>query len=246
MDVFIFILLNNIVPIFAIVALGFFISKKFDLNVHTLSKLVFYIFAPSFIFVYIYNAEIYLEMVKVIIIAVIILGLNMLLAAFVSKIKNYNVGMKNAFANSIMFYNSANIGIPLITLVFSSEPFIVNGQTPYLNTAIAAQLMVLMVQNLSTNTIGFINAGRAHGRLKDSIIKTMKMPIVYVIIFAFIMKLLPYDLTKFPLWHSVNYTANALVAVNLIALGVQLSKTRFALDNKDVYFVMLFRCCWDL
>jgi len=241
MNVFAFILINNILPIFAIVTLGFYVSKKFDLNVQTLSKLIFYIISPCFVFVYIYNAEIHMEMMKVVIAVVLLLVLNMILASFVSKIKNYDTGMKNAFVNSIMFYNSANMGIPLITLVFSSEPFIVNGQTPYLNAAVTAQLMVLMVQNLSVNTIGFINAGRAHGHLKDSFVRAMKMPIIYFIIVAFIMKLFPYDLTRFPLWHSVNYIANALVAVNLIALGVQLSKTRFALDNGDVYLSCFLR-----
>jgi len=241
MNVFTFILINNILPIFAIVALGYCISKKFDLNLQTLSKLIFYIISPCFVFVYIYNAEIHMEMVKVVIAVVLLLALNMILASFVSKIKNFDTGMKNAFVNSIMFYNSANMGLPLITLVFSSEPFIVNGQTPYLNAAVTAQLMILMVQNLSVNTIGFINAGRAYGHLKDSFIRVMKMPIIYVIFFAFIMKLIPYDLTRLPLWHSLNYIANALVAVNLIALGVQLSKTRFAFNNTDVYLSCFLR-----
>lgn len=241
MNVFLFILKNNIIPIFALVALGFLISKKYDLNVNTLSKLIFYIFTPSFIFVYIYNAEIHMEMLKITLIAAIILVINMLFATLVSKIRGYSVGMKNAFANSIMFYNSANIGIPLITLVFSSEPFVINGETPYLNTAIAAQLMILMFQNLSVHTIGFINAARAKNHWKDSVAKVFRMPIIYSITLAFIFKFSNYDLTRFPLWPSLNYAANALVAVNLIALGVQLAKTRFRLTNKDVYLSCLIR-----
>jgi len=149
--------------------------------------------------------------------------------------------MKNAFANSIMFFNSANIGVPLITLVFSNKPFVIGGETPYLNTAIAAQIMVMMFQSITINTIGFINAGRANTQWKDSLAKVFKMPIIYTMILAFVFKFSNYDFTKFPLWTSLNYGANALVAVNLIALGVQLSKTRFSFSNKDVYLSCFIR-----
>ncbi|KOA20680.1 hypothetical protein CLHOM_08220 [Clostridium homopropionicum DSM 5847] len=44
---------------------------------------------------------------------------------FLSKARRYDEGFKNAFANSLMFYNCSNIGVPLITLVFSSNPFII-------------------------------------------------------------------------------------------------------------------------
>lgn len=241
MNIFLFILINNITPIFALIALGFFIGKKFELNISTLTKLIFYIFAPSFIFVYLYKTNIPFEMIKVMIIAFMILGAQMLIAALVSRIRGYSEGMKNAFANSIMFYNSANIGIPLITLVFSSEPFVINGETPYLNIALAAQIMVLTVQNISTYTIGFMNAGKANTQWKDTFIKVFKMPTIYAIILAFIFKVLPYDFTKFPLWPSLNYASNAMVSISLIALGVQLTRTNVKLRNADIYLSSFIR-----
>lgn len=241
MNIFLFILTNNIIPIFALIALGFLVSKKFELNINTLSKLIFYVFAPCFIFVYLYKTNIPLEMMKVMIIAFMILGANMLIAAFVSRIRGYSEGMKNAFANSIIFYNSANIGIPLITLVFSSEPFVINRETPYLNIALAAQIMVLTVQNISTYTIGFMNAGKANTQWKDTFIKVFKMPAIYAIVLAFIFKALPYDFKSFPLWSSLNYASNAMVSVSLIALGVQLSRTHIKLSNTEVYLSSFIR-----
>ena len=50
MLIFLHILANNIVPVFVIIGLGYIISKKFNLNVFTLSKLNFYLFVPGFIF----------------------------------------------------------------------------------------------------------------------------------------------------------------------------------------------------
>lgn len=241
MNIFLFILTNNIIPIFTLIALGYFISKKFDLNINTLSKLIFYVFSPCFIFVNLYKTKIPIEMMKVMIIAVMILAANMLITSVVSKARGYSKGLKNAFANSVMFYNSANIGIPLITLVFSSDPFIVNGETPYLSIALAVQIMVLVVQNISTYTIGFMNAWGANTQWKDSFIKILRMPIIYAIVLAFIFKSLPYDITKLPIWPSLNYATNALVPISLLTLGIQLRRTPIEFKNIEVYLSSFIR-----
>lgn len=241
MNVFLFILTNNIIPIFALILLGYFMSKKFNLDIYTLTKLNFYIFVPAFTFVNLYTTKIPFEMIKVLIAAILILTTNMVVAWLMSKIRGYDEGLKNAFANSILFYNSGNIGVPLITLVFSSIPFTINGETPHLNIALTAQIMVLLVQNITTNTLGFLNAGRANTHWKDSIIKVLKMPTIYVIPLAFVLKGISYDMTKIAIWPALNYSRNALVPIALITLGVQLSRTDFQFKNKDVYISAAIR-----
>lgn len=235
MSVFLFILSNNIIPIFTLILLGYFLNKKFDLNIYTLTKLNFYIFVPCFTFTNLYSTDISKEMLKILLIASLIIVTNLLVAIFISKIRGYDEGMKNAFANSILFYNSGNMGIPLITLVFSSSPFIINGETPYLTTALTAQIVILVVQDVATNTLGFVNAARAKTHWKDALIKVLKMPTIYVIPLAFILKALPYNAESLPVWPAFKYASNALVPIALITLGVQLSKTTLRFDNKEVY-----------
>jgi len=241
MNVFLFILTNNIIPIFVLIILGYFMSKKFDLNIYTLTKLNFYIFVPSFTFVNLYTTEIDFEMMKVLASALFILFMSMVVVWFVSRIRGYNEGLKNAFNNSVLFYNSGNIGIPLITLVFSSAPFIINGETPYLSIALTAQIMVLVMQNITTNTLGFLNAGRANKHWKESLVKIFMMPTIYAIPLAFILKAVPYDMTKIPIWPALNYSRNALVPIALITLGVQLSRTAFEFKNKEIYLSAIIR-----
>ena len=55
MDVFLYILTHNILPIICIVCLGFLMGKKFPMDVKTLSKLNFYVFVPTFTFYQIYT-----------------------------------------------------------------------------------------------------------------------------------------------------------------------------------------------
>lgn len=240
MSVFLFILTNNIIPIFILIALGYILNKKFDLSISTLSKLNFYIFVPAFMFVNLYSTQIPFEMITVLFFALCILFANMLVATLIAKVRGYDIGLKSAFLNSVMFYNSGNIGIPLITLVFSSAPYLINGDTPYLNIALTAHIMVLLVQSVTLNTIGFINAGRANGHWKDSLSKVLKMPTIYVIPITLVLKFIPFDFTVIPIWDALNYASRALVSVALLTLGIQLSRTKLGF-NRDIFLSVFFR-----
>ncbi len=243
MDVFLYILTHNILPIICIVCLGFLMGKKFPMDVKTLSKLNFYVFVPTFTFYQIYTTVLPDSMLWVLIFALSLLLLNHLLARGIGRVRKYDTGMRNAFMNSLMFYNSGNIGVPLITLVFSGVPFIIDGETPYLAPALALQIVVLIVQNLSVNTLGFYNAsmGKKMG-WKDALISVFTMPTVYAIPLAFLLKYcLPYDLTQFPLWAAVVYLKNGLVPIALFTLGVQLSRTRIAKPSLDVGMAVFLR-----
>jgi len=241
MSVFLFILTNNILPIFTLIFVGYLIHKKFQIDILSLTKLNFYVFVPAFTFVNLYETDIPLDMIKVLSGAVILLGINMLLGTLITRLKKQDKSFKYAFKNALMFYNSGNIGIPLIILVFSSPPFVVDGQTPYLTLALTAQIMVLIVQNLALNTLGFINANNANMHFKDSILQILKMPTIYAVPLALLLKLIPYDITRFPLWPALNYARNGLVPIALITLGVQLSRTTFKLADKDVYIAVILR-----
>ncbi|AGC67285.1 auxin efflux carrier [Thermoclostridium stercorarium subsp. stercorarium DSM 8532] len=241
MRIFLFILTNNIIPIFALICMGILIDRKFHLDVSTLSKINLYFFVPAFVFVNIYTTKIPLDMLKALGVVILILAINWIYGTVIGKLRRFDVGMTNAFVNSIMFYNSGNFGVPLITLIYSSKPFIVDGETPYLDFALTVQVIVLIVQNLSTNNLGVFNASKASGGVKVALKKALTLPAPYFVIAAFLLKLLPYDLTQFPLWPAFNYVRNGLVAVALLTMGVQLSQTKFHLKNPDVYLSVFSR-----
>lgn len=232
MRIFLFILENNIIPIFILIGLGFILSKKFDLDVFTLGKLNFYIFVPGFIFFNLYTTDLSLNMLKILFYCIVYQLFNDLLARAIAKVKNYDLGQTNAFKNTIMFNNSGNIGVPLITLIFSSAPFVINGKTPYLNDPLAVQIMVLVFMNVSMNTIGFYNAGRANMSAGKSIHKIFTMPSIYAVPAALLIKYINVDITGTPLWTAVGYIKGGLISMALITLGVQLSKTKF--NFKDI------------
>lgn len=154
MAIFLHILGNNIIPIFILILLGF-------------------------LFVNLYSTNIPSGMFKVIEFAFIFMTINALSGLLATKVCKLKGGIRSVFQNSLMFYNSGNFGFPLISLVFSSSPFVIKGETPYLNIAITAQIIIMVFQDLTTNTLGFINAGSANVNFKESLKKVFKMPIIY-------------------------------------------------------------------
>ncbi|NLV64239.1 MAG: AEC family transporter, partial [Clostridiaceae bacterium] len=200
MNIFLFILTNNLIPIFTLIILGIFLGKKFSLDVGTLSKINLYAFVPLFIFVSIYTTEFRSDMIIAAAVVIVIMLINRLLGFLIGRTRKYDQSLTNAFTNSIMFYNSGNFGIPLITMVFSSKLFQVNGETPYLDYALTIQIIVLIIQNTTTNTIGVFNANRAGGSIKEALKKTLNMPSIYFVVLAFVLKLIPYNLEQLPVW----------------------------------------------
>ncbi|MDO4536391.1 MAG: AEC family transporter [Clostridium perfringens] len=241
MEIFLFILLHNILPIFLIILVGFIMGKKFKLDVKTLSKLNFYVFIPSFVFTNIYESKTPLKMINIVFIAALLFLWNLIIPFIICKIRKQDNDFIGAFTNSIALFNSGNIGFTLITLVFSSAPFVIDGQTPYLSFALTCQIMIMAFQTTMSNSIGFINAGRSQTNLKTSITRVLKMPAIYGIVLAFLLKLIPFNLEQIPLWPSFTYMGDALIPVSLISLGIQLTKTKFKFANPDVYISNLFR-----
>ncbi|SHI84760.1 hypothetical protein SAMN02745975_00743 [Geosporobacter subterraneus DSM 17957] len=241
MSIFFHILGFNVVPIFTMIILGFVLGKKFNLDIYTLSKLNFYLFVPGFIFFNLYTSNLDFSLLKVLLFCVLYMAVNDILSRFIAGIRKYDTDMTNAFKNSIMFNNTGNIGLSLITLIFGNAPYIINGQKPYLSEALATQIIVLVFMNITMNTIGFYNAGSAKMKFKDSIGQIFSMPSIYVISFALLMKYLHIDLTGIPIWPAIGYLKDGLVAMALLTLGVQLSRTKFDFGSIDVYIAVTVR-----
>lgn len=233
MQYLLFILLNNVVPIFLLILLGYTVGRKFGLNMYALSKLNIFVFVPIFVFVNLYSAEIPSGMSRVLAFVIALMAVNFALATLAGRVLQYDMPLRNALRNSTMFYNSGNIGIPLITLVFQ--------ESSYLELALTVQILVLVVQNVSTYTVGFFNAGRANMRWQTSVRGILRMPTIYAIPAAFILRDMPFDLMATPVWPALSYVRDGLIAVALLTLGIQLSRTKFDLTDGAVYLSAALR-----
>lgn len=232
---FIFILTNNIAPIFLIIFLGFILGKTFQIDVKSLSKISFYLLIPSFIFVSLYETSIDLNLLKVLLYAFLFFILSYTAAFFVGKLRKQTKSINATFINTMILFNAGNFGVPLIALVFKDSP--------YLGYAASIQIMILAFQNIITYTVGFLNGGRGQMKINDTLKKLISMPSIYAIFLAFFLKYIHVDVSKFFLWPSLTYMRNGLVPIVLITLGAQLSITKFHLSSFDVYLASFMRLC---
>ena len=241
MDIFLHILEHNIFPIFVIIGLGYLVSKKFDLNITTLSKLVFYLFTPAFMTVNLFTADLTISMLKTLLFCILYTVVADLLSRVVAKIRKFDIGMTNAFKNSIMFNNTANIGLSLVTLVFSTGEYLVNGNAPYLSEALSVIIVVMVYTNITVNTLGFFFAGRANLNVKKAIQKVFTIPSIYVIPIVLLLKYIRFDLDSTFLWPAFTYLGNGLVPMALLTLGVQLSKAKFDFKSVNAHISVFTR-----
>jgi len=220
MDILIHILTSNVIPLSAMIAAGVVMQRAFSLDIRTLSKLNFYIFSPAIMFRMLYEAEITASMFgRILLFGVLFMIAQYILADLVSRARGASPGRRAALRNSVMFYNSANYGIPLNQLVFAGNPY-----------TLSIQVLISMLQSLVPNTYGVyaVNAHKANLREIGRVVLTL--PIIYVIPLALLLR--AFEVPIPPVLEApIGYLANAFIGTALLTLGVQLGSISWRLER---------------
>lgn len=238
---FLNIITDNILPLLIFVIIGYLLDRRFALDIQSVTKLTFFVVLPCFIFYSIYNANIDMALINVFLCGAITMFILWFIALIIGKIRNYTPGMVEAFRNATMFSNAANIGVALVTLIFTHAPYVKNGTTPYLPEALGAATMILVLMNLTLNTLGLYQAGKGKLTAADSLRVIFHMPVVYVLVCVFVIKWSGLDITGTFIWPVFENCANALVAIVMMALGMQIHKSRIILGDPDAWLACFAR-----
>ena len=230
MELLLYILTENIAPIFLIIAFGYILNNFFDIDINSLNKLNFYIFVPALVLIQIYNTEIKLEMLNLVYFSFLFLIILSLISTIISRLRDHGPSLTNAFQNSIIFFNAGNYSLPLIALIFSDSTY-----------AFSIQVMVLILQTLLIYSVGFFNAGKGQVGIKASLKKIFIYPPIYMIILAFILKTFSYDFSTFFLWPALEYLEQGFISIALLTLGIQLSRININLEDPSIYIASFFR-----
>lgn len=228
MNIFIHILINNVIPLSIMIAIGITMERIFHLNIKTLSKLNFFVFSPAVIFHLLYTTPISAELIgKVLLFLVIFTLLQAALAEAAVRVRGLQGGMKGAMRNSILFYNSANYGIPLNQLAFAGNPY-----------TLSVQIIVMMIQSLLPNTLGIysVNAHKSDWRAIGRTI--LSQPIIYVIPVAFLLRGFHVPIPT-AIDTPIEYLSNAFIGTALLTLGVQLGSMTWRINRSQLTNVLL-------
>ncbi|RJX39479.1 AEC family transporter [Paenibacillus pinisoli] len=228
MSIFFHILVTNVLPMGIMVALGVVLQRSFSLDIKTLSKLNFYLFSPAIMFDLIYRTAISVSVIgQVMLFFVIFMAGQYILVESVVRARGYEPSMKSAMRNSVLFYNSANYGVPLNQLAFAGS-----------KETLAIQVLIMMTQALVPNTYGVYSVN-AHKTDMRQVWKTiLSMPIIYVIPLAFLLRGFEVPIPQ-PIATPIGYLSDAFIGTALITLGVQLGSMQWRISRPHLIDVGL-------
>lgn len=235
--IFFDIVVNTMLPLFFLVGVGYFLDKKFHMDIKTMSKLIFFLIVPSFLFTNIYTTQFPSTSLHTVGSLLLFMALSFLLATLVGKIRHYDQGMMASCRNALMFNNTGNLGVAVILLIFSHSPFVVDGQTPYLQEALTVQIIFFVSQSILLNTLGLYQGARGHYTPCDALKVILHMPIVYAFLAALLCRWGSIDAKSFFLWPVLEMSGKCLLPVAMVSIGAQLSQTKIQLFNREVEIV---------
>ncbi|MFC5701136.1 AEC family transporter [Cohnella faecalis] len=220
MNILLHILMNNVLPLTVMIAVGMAMEKAFKMDIKTLSKLNFYVFSPAIMFNLLYRTDIPLKLFgQVMLFVLCFLAAQYAVLEAVVRIRQYDGGMRSAMRNSVLFYNSANYGIPLNQLAFAGNPY-----------TLSVQILVMMTQSLIPNTYGVYNVNAHKAKWKDIRKVILSMPVIYVIPVALALRYFEVSVPG-PIETPIGYLADAFIGTALLTLGVQLGGMKWRVSR---------------
>ncbi len=217
LDVFTQVLL----PILLMFGAGWALDRKWNLDLATVVKLNINIFVPCFIFYELLTKSVSGHDARnAMYFTISVVAVLFIIAGLVGKWRGYSIAQTRSMQIASVFYNSANYGIPLMHLAYPDS------------LSEALQVFIVLVQNIGNFTVGIFLVSSAKNRGWRAVLPMLRQTSIWAVALALIVRSIhgPFDPKHFApsmswLWMPVKYFHDGLVAMALITLGVQLSKT---------------------
>jgi predicted permease len=213
-------LLNVLLPIAVVVAIGYALRRAMPLDQGSLNRVMIYGLNPALIFVSLLRADLTgggaLQMVTFAVSLVLLLGAVTLALAWPLGLRG---GDLSAMLLVSLFMNSGNYGLPAARFAFGEAGF-------------TQALFYFISQSIMAQTIGVAVAaagGAAGGRglLRGVIMRLLRMPQVYAVTAALLIRATGFDLPAADgvlggLFNGVALLSEAALPLMLVILGMQL------------------------
>ncbi|MDO7785749.1 AEC family transporter [Desulforamulus aquiferis] len=206
------------------------VQKKYHLDVKILTRLLFTIYMPVFVFVQMYQIDISVEILKETLIFLVLLHILLyLLTKLYIKVKGIEKEKAAAIINSVLYYNCGNYGIPLIMLVFPGN-----------SLAFSIQIIVIVFQTILPFTHGIITINAGKKPLKEICLDLAKLPFLYAIPLGYLFQYLNIKIPN-PILIPLNYVYDGFIAIALLTLGFQLANISWRFSFNKVLITNILR-----
>jgi predicted permease len=222
------IFVNVILPLAIMAAAGFIVARRFRIDVGTLAKLAIYLFIPAIVFDSLSKSKINGDYL---LIAAGFTAANTFIMSGVGlvtgRLARAPRSLRNAVTIALAFYNSANFGIPVMSMAFGAD-------------AVAIQTAVVATQSTLMYSWGVFLAAGGRFRPREAAFETLKLPVLYALILGLIVRYGHLELPG-PIETAVGHLARAMIPLALVTLGTQIARSRRAGEGALVTGTTLLR-----
>ena len=210
MDIFL-LLFQNLIPLYALIAVGYAAGKFFDVDAKSLGALAIYIFMPVAVLGYIVKMDfkpVYIGLPILVYALTSILGL---LWIRLGK-RVYNDNRSILVAMCATWGNTGYFALPLVIALFPPE-------------AVGVYMFMLVGSIFYESTLGCYIWMRGHFNVRQSVMKVLKFPSLYAVLIGLILNFKGIDFsgTAQTYWE---YFRGAYIVVGMMIIGGALSKVK--------------------
>ena len=206
---------NNLLPILLIAATGYILGKTLTVDSRTIGRIVFYIFSPLLVFNLMVTSQLnFGQTITTVEFTAVVIAIMGVLAFIFGKIFQLERPQLLAVILTVAFGNTGNYGLPLVKFAFGDE-------------ALAVASIFYVTTTILFNTVGVIIASLGHSDLKSAILGVFKLPIVYGVILALLVKATGFQIPV-PLSRTIEIAANGAIPLMIVLLGLELTKIQWS------------------
>ena len=205
------VLLPAIIPVAFIILIGFFAGKTLNLQQQTLSQLTVYILAPALVADSLYTTTMSVQNAAKLLLGVFAIALVLYLFVWLlSSWFNLPVLTRKSLMATSLHPNNGNMGLPLVDFALG---------------AAGLERAIIYMIGSSILLFGIAPAILAGSSLGHSIRLTLKLPLIWAMVFGLSLRILQIQL-PFNLGEALHILGRAAIPVALLILGMQLATTQ--------------------
>jgi hypothetical protein len=206
------ILVNDILPVFIVIGLGYAFARRNHAELRTATRLTFFVLSPCLVFVSLIESDMSGGETAQIFLFVALMVLTMgALAWLTGRALRLTRPQLIGFLLAAMFVNAGNYGLGVTKLAFGEA-------------AEARAVIYFVSSSILIYTLGTLIASGFKGGWRGALNHLLTLPQVYALLAVFIIRATGWQVPA-PLMEALDLPARATIPVMLLLLGMQLAKS---------------------
>lgn len=210
MNVFLYVLTQNILPIMLVASFGYLLRRRFNIHTTTLSTIVFYVLSPCLVFSSLATSELpgdeVIELVGFTVITILIIGG---LAFGLARFLRLGRVETATFLIVTMFVNGGNYGLTFLQLRYGED-------------GLSRGIVYYVTSTVIVYTVGVLIASMGHISGREAVKRLARLPAVYAAVLAILVY--SFDIhVPTPLMSGITIAGAGAIPVMLLILGMEIA-----------------------